>query len=287
MPGPLKGALSLDGSRFAGSVDGSAFIWSTSEAGDAPAFSIGSDDIEPNVFSPDGSLVVETENKEVRLRRSDHAGQPVVLNGHTEEVLRAVFSDDGRRVITAGFDNTVRVWPADGKGDAVILRGRADPVSLGVLSPDAARLVTVGSGGAWLWRLAAPDEPQLLRGHSDSVSAAAFSPDSTRIATASADDTVRLWRADDGGQTAILRGHTTDVASVVFSPDGKRLLSTDDAGTARLWNIDWQRLFDALRSRVTSCLTSDERRNYLGETAADAAGQWEACEARFERRPAS
>jgi WD40 repeat protein len=35
-----------------------------------------------------------------------------IFQGHTDQVLSAIFSPDGRRVLTASWDHTARLWEA-------------------------------------------------------------------------------------------------------------------------------------------------------------------------------
>ena len=71
-----------------------------------------------------------------------------VLEGHEEAVLGAQFSPDGRRLVTASWDGTARVWPIDGRGQAVVLRGHSGGVIQAAFSPDGQRVATASADGS-------------------------------------------------------------------------------------------------------------------------------------------
>ena len=151
----------------------------------------------------------------------------------------AAFSPDGKRIVTASYDKTARLWDAEtGKQigaplvghESVCLARRSAPTA----SASSPRLVTRPRGCG----TPRPANKSACRsGHEDAVISAAFSPDGKRIVTASSDKTARLWDAATGEQIgAPLVGHEDVVNSAAFSPDGKRIVTASEDKTARLWD---------------------------------------------------
>jgi WD40 repeat protein len=164
----------------------------------------------------------------------------VVLRGHTSWVSRAVFSPDGRAILTASGDGTARIWDSLTGESLVELRGHAKQINTASFSPDSRFVLTASDDGtARVWDLQTcnPDCRFVeLKGHTQSVSFAVFSPDGTRIATASDDMTARIWDAATGRTLFVLEGHTQKVNYVVYSPDGKWLATSSEDSTARIWD---------------------------------------------------
>jgi WD40 repeat protein len=162
------------------------------------------------------------------------------LQGHTSYVRSAVFSPDGKKIVTASGDKTARIWNAQGKLLNTLTGHKGDVVSAS-FSPDGSRIVTAsGDKTARIWdtqgKLLAT-----LTGHTKSVWSAAFSPDGSRIVTASGDKTARIWDVQ-GNRLTTFTGHTSYVRSAVFSPDGKKIVTASGDETARIWDVQGNRL---------------------------------------------
>ena len=70
-----------------------------------------------------------------------------VLKGHADRVVTAHFSPDGKRIVTASWDKTARVWDAATGETRAVLRGDRFSLASAVFSADGAHVLTVSSGG--------------------------------------------------------------------------------------------------------------------------------------------
>ncbi|HRI63955.1 MAG TPA: protein kinase [Polyangium sp.] len=168
-----------------------------------------------------------------------HQGIAEVVLHHQAGVASAAFSPDGKHIITACYDNIVRVWNADGTGQPLLLVGHQDRVYSAVFSPDGKRIVTASNDKtARVWNADGTSKPLVFEGHQASVFSAAFSPDGKRIVTASNDKTAHVCNADGSGRPLVFEGHQASVLSARFSPDGTRIVTASTDKTARVWNAD-------------------------------------------------
>ena len=170
------------------------------------------------------------------------------LVGHTGWVMDIAISPDGKSLVSASVDKSVRIWTlASSKQDAERygigwLRHTLAAHQQGALSvafsPDS---TLFASGGAdsivYLWDVATGQLRNTLRGHTNWIWALAFSPDGKTLASASSDQTIRLWHTQTGEVRHTLHKHSGWVRDVAFSPDGRILASGSEDNTVRLWDV--------------------------------------------------
>jgi len=177
----------------------------------------------------------------------------LVLSGHEGLVRSASFSPDGKRIVTASYDRTARIWDTATGQQIALLRGHDGALSSASFSPDGKLIVTASyDTTARIWDAVTGQQIALLRGHHGALSSASFSPDGKLIVTASFDETARIWGVATGQQTAVLRGHDDTVFSAGFSPDSKRIVTASADRTARIWDATTGRQVALLRGHDDS-----------------------------------
>jgi WD40 repeat protein len=113
------------------------------------------------------------------------------------EPSSAVWSPDGKRILSGCFDKTLRLRNADGTGEPLVLRGHEAAAFVWgqhVWSPDGTRFVSSANDGtARIWSVDGTGEPIMLR-RSGIFNTASWSPDGKTIVVASDDKTVVVFR---------------------------------------------------------------------------------------------
>ena len=187
-------------------------------------------------LSADGARAVVLFDRAARLIAVPSGN---VLQTFTHRGVRSAASSPvGRRVVSGGADDTIRIWSArsgglvrrmgqDGNADAVAYSPRGDLV---------ASASTDGLGR--VWRVANGRLAATLSGHGNYVSDVDFSTDGTQVVTASRDGSARVWRAETGAPLALLVGHEDRVTSADFvGGAGSSVVTASADGSARIWDV--------------------------------------------------
>jgi WD40 repeat protein len=159
--------------------------------------------------------------------------------GHTAPVFQAVFTPDGKELISVSLDKTIRFWDVETGRSLRVLRPPIGPGHQGelntvALSPDGKLLAVAGFGFLQKDKHPSPiyliDREsgvlsKVLPGHSRVVLALAFSADGKRLASGGEDRRILIWDVAGARVVKSLEGHGGPITSLAFSPDGKKLVS--------------------------------------------------------------
>ena len=199
--------------------------------------------------------------------RADTPILAIDTGGHKAVINDVMFTSDGRYLVSASDDKTVRVWDT-ATGEVVrVLRGQIGAGSEGkifaaALSPDDRFLAVGGYVGSFTGTKQSQGEGAhkirlidfrtgaviaLLTGHANVILGLAFSPDGDRLISGSSDKTARIWDVRAHKTIHTLKGHTERIYAVAFSPDGRRAVTGSDDDTLKLWNAKTGALIKTLK----------------------------------------
>jgi WD40 repeat protein/tetratricopeptide (TPR) repeat protein len=189
------------------------------------------------------------------------------FRGHREPASCVVFSPDGRRVLSSGWDKTLILWDRATRKELARFEGHTGFVFALAFSPDGRQVVSGGSDRVVrLWDVVGAKELRRFKGHTGDIWGIAFAQKGPRAASAGTDGTVRLWDTDSGKELRRFLGHTGTVAGIAFSPDGRHLLSSGYDRTVRLWEAETGqevRRFEGHADVIRSVAFSPDGRRFL------------------------
>lgn len=178
------------------------------------------------------------------LPKSSGQTSSMTTPAHSALIHCVAVSANGKRLATASFDNTAKIWDINADGslkEKLTLKGHASGLCAVAFSPKDENLVaTAGQDKTVrLWDGTNGQMKFELKGHTDTVETVAFSPDGARLASSGADKTVRLWNVAEGKELKNLGTHDGTVYSVAFSPDGQYLASAGSGkdNLIKIWSM--------------------------------------------------
>jgi eukaryotic-like serine/threonine-protein kinase len=247
------GELSLDGeaSRLALSPDGRMLaavggrgvkLWSTTDGRELAVINPPANLFAGRMaFSPDGHWVAVNASDGRIFVWDWLTGSPIAtLTGHTRpppwgySIFALGFAADGKTLVSAGADSTVRLWDVAAGREWKRLETRTSVVGAIAFSPDRKVMATASTDQTVeLWDTSTWRALGALRGHLNEVWAVAFAPDGSTLATGGKDDMVKLWSTQLKSEPVNLRVLPDGLLSSHFSADARSvfLLRTNGAFT--------------------------------------------------------
>jgi len=176
-------------------------------------------------------------------------GRPAVVTpiaeveAHHGAITGMAYSDDGRWIVTAGEDATLKVW--DAAYHTLIRTIELDDGRATALALNGTRALTGHANGkVVLWDLERAAKVATVQRNEANIWAVAFTGDATRFATASHDWKVTLWDANQpAAPLHVFDGHENAVQALAYSPQQFLLASGSADQTIFLWDVDlksWQ-----------------------------------------------
>uniref|UniRef100_A0AAY5ETK4 WD repeat-containing protein 48 n=2 Tax=Electrophorus electricus TaxID=8005 RepID=A0AAY5ETK4_ELEEL len=190
---------------------------------------------------------------------NQHKQDPYIasMEHHTDWVNDIVLCCNGKTLISASSDTTVKVWNAHKGFCMSTLRTHKDYVKALAYAKDKELVASAGlDRQIFLWdvntltALTASNNTvttSSLSGNKDSIYSLAMNQLGTVIVSGSTEKVLRVWDPRTCAKLMKLKGHTDNVKSLLLNRDGTQCLSGSSDGTIRLWSLGQQRCIATYR----------------------------------------
>jgi WD40 repeat protein len=197
-----------------------------------------------------------------------------ILDGHTGTIRVAIFSPDGKYLLSCGGwpegDRTLRLWDVKSGKQVRLLYTAQTQLQSAAFSPDGKYAVAGEDRGIiHLFEVETGKEVRTLQGHKGGIHCLTFSGDGKQLLSACSDKTVRLWDAGNGEAIRIFKGHTNWARCAIFHPDGKHILSGGRDKIIRVWDRetgDQVKKMDHGNTNVERLVVLSDRKRFLSCT---------------------
>jgi len=166
------------------------------------------------------------------------AQSPMALEGHTDPVYDAIFTPDGKWVITASFDKTLRLWDSQSRQSVRTMSGHTGLVLSIAVHPDGTRIASGAMDNTIkIWDVPLNSPIASHGGHQGPVRAVELTNDGMWIISGGNDKTVQVRAAADGKTARKLEGHLAPVVGLSARVDNLQVATVTEAGVLRLFTL--------------------------------------------------
>ncbi len=156
---------------------------------------------------------------------------------HTAEVNSVQYSSDGKYIVTASEDRSVKIFETISGRELMSLSDINAPVKMAVFSSNGKQVLLCFYGVAVIYEIPSGKKLFVLKGHTAGINHIAYSKDGRYCLTACDDKTVRIYSPDSGVLIQALDKHSESVKYAEFSPDSKRVVTASWDHTAMVYDI--------------------------------------------------
>lgn len=163
--------------------------------------------------------------------------------GHHGRVNAVAFSTDGRLIVTASEDKTVKLWDAATSSVLKSFEGHPNEPIAACVSPEGRWIASASASHLIRWDMATGKELSRSAWNLGSPAVASFRPDCRQIAVMPYEGeqtgrTLKLWDVEAGREERVIASLVLfDV--LTFSQDGRRLAGGNSGqGVVRVWDLD-------------------------------------------------
>ncbi|XP_064382723.1 WD repeat-containing protein 48-like [Halichondria panicea] len=176
---------------------------------------------------------------------------------HTDWVNDIALCIDGKYMMSASSDTTIKLWDTNKGSCASTLRTHKDYVKCLAYAKDTELVASAGlDKNIYLWDIKTLTSltsanntitTTTVTGSKESVYSLVLNDAGTVLICGSTEKLLRVWDPRTCERSMKLKGHTDNVRALLLNRDGTMCLSGSSDGTVRLWSLGQQRCVETFR----------------------------------------
>jgi WD40 repeat protein len=209
----------------------------------------------------DGKRAVSTFMNVVEVLDLETGKVLRTLEGHRSAVWGVAVTKDGKRVVSASYDKTLRVWDMETGQMLQTLEGHSAGVWGVAVTADARRAVSISFDKTFrLWDLETGRALRTVEGHCGWAYGFAVTSDGRRAVAVSEDKALRVWGLETGRVLQTLGGLSDKVSGgqggrwrIALTADGKHVVSASRGETLNVWDLETGAAVTAFSCEDNAC----------------------------------
>ena len=231
--------------------------------------------------------------------------EPIIMidsGGHTAHIEEVMFTNDGKSLISASTDKTIRIWDLKSGSTAKVIRGEIGSGASGEIYATAISHDNkyLAAGGLFtgdpehicairLYDYHSGKLISLLKGHKNFILSLKFSADGKYLISGSNDNTAHIWDVQKRQPLHILNGHTAPIYGVDISPDNHRAVTASHDNTLILWDVKTGNIITTMaghKDKVNAVSFTPDGKNILSGSSDYTIRLWDGVNGKFIKQMA-
>lgn len=197
----------------------------------------------------------EIENVNYKIPIDKNIPPPTPVNaysiiktpGHSDTVTSIKLTSDGQYLVSASYDNTVKIWDFY-QGDLIrTLRGHSSWIISVSLTPDDDKIISSDLDGTIkIWEFKTGKELYTIKTYEEDEKSITVTPDGNLLITGSTDGTITLWDMKTFKRlkeiTVQNGSHSSYITSLLVTADNKLLITGSNDKQIKIWDLKQTKL---------------------------------------------